>query len=67
MMAGLLILQIPWGLFFLPLAAIFAITGIFVPIAIVLIGIGTLPFTFAMKCKHSWETNAVSEAPTIAR
>jgi len=67
MIAGLLFLQIPWGLFFYPLAAIFAITGIFVPIAIILIGIGTLPFSFAMKCKHSWEGSPVLEGATVAR
>ncbi|MGH9080667.1 MAG: hypothetical protein ACRDYE_11455 [Acidimicrobiales bacterium] len=55
MIAGLLFLQIPSSLIFYPLAAIFAITGIFVPIAMVLMGIGTLPFTFAMKCKDSWQ------------
>ncbi len=55
MIAGLLSLQIPSSLIFYPLAAIFAITGIFVPIAIILVGIGTLPFSFAMRCKRSWQ------------
>jgi hypothetical protein len=55
MIAGLLFLQIPSSLIFYPLAAIFAITGIFVPIAMVLMGIGTLPFTFAMRFKDRWQ------------
>jgi len=61
MIVGLLILQIPWSLFFYPLAAIFAITGIFVPIAIVLMGIGTLPFSFAMKCKERCQGGEAQE------
>ncbi len=52
--AGLLLLQIPSSLIFYPLAAVFAITGIFVPLALVLMGVGTLPFSFAMKCKDRW-------------
>ncbi len=55
MIAGLLLLQIPSSLVFFPLAAIFAITGIFVPIAMVLIGMGTLPFSLAMRYKNSWQ------------
>jgi len=55
MIGGLIVLQIPSSLIFYPLAAIFAITGIFVPIAIVLVGVGTLPISFAMKCKGRWQ------------
>jgi hypothetical protein len=65
--AGLLLLQIPWGLLFFPLAAIFAITGIFVPIAIVLMGIGMLPFATAMKCRDRWQGVGAPEAPTVDR
>ncbi len=64
--AGLLFLQIPSSLIFYPLAAIFAITGIFVPIAMTLAVIGTLPFSFAMKCKGRWQAGGVPEGPTIA-
>jgi hypothetical protein len=66
MIAGLLFLQIPSSLIFYPVAAIFAITGIFAPIAMVLMGIGTLPFSFAMKCKQSWQAGGAPEEPTIA-
>jgi hypothetical protein len=66
MIAGLLIVQIPSSLLFYPLAAIFAITGIFVPIAMVLMGIGTLPFSFAMKCKDRWQGGGAPPEPSIA-
>jgi hypothetical protein len=53
--AGLLVLQVPSSLIFYPLAAIFAITGIFVPIALVLMGIGSMPLSFAMNCRDRWQ------------
>jgi len=52
---GLLVLQVPSSLIFYPLAAVFAITGIFVPVAMVLLGIGTLPFSCAMRCRDRWQ------------
>jgi len=67
MIAGLLVLQIPSSLIFYPLAAVFAITGIFVPIAMVLVGIGTLPFSLAMKSKESWLGGGVPDGPTLTR
>ncbi len=66
MIAGLLLLQVPSSLIFYPLAAVFAITGIFVPVAIVLMGIGTLPISFAMKCKDRWQSGEVPENPAVA-
>jgi hypothetical protein len=54
MITGLFLLQIPSSLIFYPLAAVFAITGIFVPIAMALMAIGTLPLSFAMKSKDRW-------------
>jgi hypothetical protein len=67
MIAGLLFLQIPSSLIFYPVAAIFAITGILAPIAMLLMGIGTLPFSFAMKCKRSWQSGGVPEEPNVTR
>jgi hypothetical protein len=66
MIAGLLFLQIPSSLIFYPLAAVFAITGIFVPIAMVLMGIGTLPFSFAMRCRDRWRSRPPGE-PAMAQ
>ena len=54
MITGLFLLQIPSSLILYPLAAVFAITGIFVPIAMALMAIGTLPLSFAMKSKDRW-------------
>jgi hypothetical protein len=56
--AGLLFLQVPSSLIFYPLAAVFAITGIFVPIALVLMGIGSLPISWAMKLRDRWQEPA---------
>ena len=64
MIAGLVLLQIPSSLIFYPLAAVFAITGIFVPVAMVLMGIGTLPISFAMRCKDRWQAGGGQEGPT---
>lgn len=64
MIAGLLFLQIPTSLIFYPLAAIFAITGIFVPIAMVLMSIGTLPISVAMRCKDRWQSGSVPDRAT---
>jgi hypothetical protein len=66
MVAGLLLLQIPSSLIFYPLAAVFAITGIFVPIAIVLMGIGSLPFSCAMRWKGRWQGGGVPDGPSVA-
>ena len=63
--AGLFVLQVPFGLIFLPLAAVFAITGIFVPIAMVLVGIGTLPYSFAMRCKDTWQSGPARVEPDL--
>jgi hypothetical protein len=63
LVAGLLVLQVPWALIFFPLAALFAITGIFVPIAMILVGIGTLPFTIAMNAKSRWLGRTTPEEP----
>lgn len=60
--AGLLVLQIPSSLIFYPLAAIFAITGIFVPIALVLMGIGSMPLSLAMKCRDRWQGSDAARA-----
>jgi hypothetical protein len=63
MIAGLLLLQIPFALIFYPLAAIFAITGIFVPIALLLMGVGTLPYSWATKYRDRWRTAGPENLP----
>jgi hypothetical protein len=66
MITGLFLLQIPSSLILYPLAAVFAITGIFVPIAMALMAIGTLPLSFAMMFKDRWQGRGIPDGPTIA-
>jgi hypothetical protein len=54
--AGLIFLQVPSSIVFYPLAALFALTGIGVPLSVVLTGIGTMPFSSAMKLKGAWQS-----------
>jgi len=61
--AGLLVLQIPSGLIFYSLAAVFAITGIFVPVSMALMSVGTMPFSFAMKCRDRWRSGIPQASP----
>jgi hypothetical protein len=66
MVLGLILLQVPFTLIFFPLAAVFAITGIFVPVAMVLMGIGTLPVSLAMRCKDRWQGGGGPEGPNAS-
>jgi len=54
--AGLIVLQVPSSLIFYPLAAIFALTGIGIPLSIIFLGIGTMPCSSAMKRKLAWQS-----------
>jgi hypothetical protein len=56
LIAGLIFLQVPSSVIFYPLAALFALTGIGVPLSVVLMGIGTMPFSSAMKLKAAWQS-----------
>jgi hypothetical protein len=38
------------------LAALFALTGIGVPLSVIFMGIGTMPFSSAMKLKVAWQS-----------
>lgn len=62
LIAALLVLQIPSSLLFYPLAALFALTGIGVPLSLILTGIGTMPYSTAMKCKTAWQSGSGSGA-----
>lgn len=55
--AGLLALQLPASLIFFPLAAVIALTGIGVPVSFVLVSIGSMPASMAMKRKAAWQSN----------
>jgi hypothetical protein len=49
--AGLLCLQIPFGVVFFPLAAVLVLTGILAPLGMMSFAIATMPFSWAMKCR----------------
>lgn len=60
LIAGLVLLQIPSSALFYPLAALFALTGIGIPLSLIFLGIGTMPFSSAMKRKVAWQSGAGS-------
>jgi hypothetical protein len=60
--AGLMVLQVLTSIVFYPIAALFALTGIGVPVAMVFMGIGTAPYSFAMRLKGAWQSVGRPEA-----
>lgn len=61
LIAGLILLQVPSSLIFFPLAAVFSLTGIGIPLSIIFLGIGTMPFSLAMKRKLAWQSGGGPE------
>jgi hypothetical protein len=49
--AGLLILQVPMGIVFIPLAAVLILPGFLAPFGLLCFAIGTKPFSIAMKIR----------------
>ena len=56
LIAGLICLQVPSGAIFYPLATIIVLTGVGAPLSIILLRIGTMPFSLAMKRKVAWQS-----------
>jgi hypothetical protein len=56
LIAGLFFLQIPSGAIFYPLATIIVLTGVGAPLSIILLRIGTMPYSLAMKRKAAWQS-----------
>ena len=54
--AGLICLQVPTGAIFYPVATIIVLTGVGAPLSMVLLRIGTLPYSLAMKRKAEWQS-----------
>jgi hypothetical protein len=54
--AGLICLQIPSGALCYPLATIIVLTGVGAPLSVVLLRIGSMPFSSAMKRKAAWQS-----------
>ena len=58
LIAGLICLQVPSGAIFYPLATIIVLTGVGAPLSMILLRIGTMPFSLAMKRKAEWQSGA---------
>jgi len=56
LIAGLICLQVPSGAIFYPLATIIVLTGVGAPLSIILLRIGTMPYSLAMKRKAAWQS-----------
>src|ERR1700678_4142199 len=56
LIAGLFCLQVLSGAIFYPAATIIVLTGVGAPLSMVLLRIGTMPFSFAMKRKAAWQS-----------
>jgi hypothetical protein len=63
--AGLICLQVPSGAILYPLATIIVLTGVGAPLSMILLRIGTMPFSLAMKRKAEWQS--AGTAPNIDR
>jgi hypothetical protein len=61
--AGLLCLQIPSGALFYPVATVIVLTGVGAPLSVILLRIGSMPFSVAMKRKAAWQSG---EEPNAA-
>jgi len=56
LIAGLLCLQIPSSVIFYPVATVIVLTGVGAPLSIILLRIGTMPYSLAMKRKAAWQS-----------
>jgi len=61
LIAGLLCLEIPFGLVFFPLAAVLVLTGVLAPLGIMSFAIATRPFSWAMKSRTAWRKFALTQ------
>jgi hypothetical protein len=54
---SLLILQVPMGIIFIPLAAVLILPGFLAPFGLACFAIGTKPFSLAMKLRSDPDSN----------
>jgi hypothetical protein len=59
--AGLICLQVPSGAILYPLATVIVLTGVGAPLSMILLRIGTMPFSLAMKRKAAWQSGEEPE------
>ncbi len=58
LIAGLLCLEVPFGIVFFPMAAVFVLTGILAPLGMASFSLATMPFSLAMKRRATWRSRA---------
>lgn len=61
--AGLLVLEVPSAAIFYPAATVIVLTGVGAPLSLVLLRIGTMPYTLAMKRKAAWQSGGEGKNP----
>jgi hypothetical protein len=54
LIAGLLTLEIPFGIVFFPIAAVLVLTGILAPLGIMAFKAATMPLSFALTQRAAW-------------
>jgi hypothetical protein len=57
--AGLICLQIPSSVLCYPVATIIVLTGVGAPLSVVLLRVGSMPFSSAMKRKAAWQSGEI--------
>jgi hypothetical protein len=60
--AGLICLQVPSSLLFYPVATVIVLTGVGAPLSVVLLRVGSMPFSSAMKRKAAWQSGEQLES-----
>jgi hypothetical protein len=58
LIAGLFCLEIPFGVVFFPMAAVFVLTGILAPLGMASFALATMPFSLAMKHRAAWQSGS---------
>jgi hypothetical protein len=54
----LLCLEVPFGIVFFPMAAVFVLTGILAPLGMGAFALATMPFSLAMKRRATWHSRS---------
>lgn len=57
MIGGLLCLEVPFGIVFFPMAAVFVLTGILAPLGMATFALATMPLSLAMKRRSTWNSH----------
>jgi hypothetical protein len=67
LIAGLIFLQIPSGAIFYPVATVIVLTGVGAPLSMILLRIGSMPFSSAMKRKTAWQSGGIEDTEYAGR